>query len=449
MKYITKTKIFLLSLTSLGLGSIMGDGLTQIHPGYSLTNIQPPGNEFRVGGMDLFSDGRLAICNWGNPGEVWIVSGAETGTASTVKASLYAFGMQQVMGCHVVQDTLYVFQTGELTQLVDVNGDGKADQYNNINDAFATSENLLGLNFDFIPFGGSFYATLPADIGFGGNDLSPALPDRSSFVRMGRDNTIEYLASGFRNTYGMGMGFGNKMFVSDNQGTWCPADKLIYLEKGKFYGHRTTPANRFQSQPESPPLLWLPYPEVSQSPGGPLFISEGIFKNQFLFGEEHRGIGGGRIYRISVQDVGGTLQGALMPFSGAIGTGVSRLALGKNNIIYTGLLGGDCCWSTVSTTTPGLKRLTPKDVTKSHAFEMLAVRSGGASTLEIEFTSPPAADATNPARYAVETWNHIPGAGYGVGNKQNQHPLSVQSATLKADGKRWTVPLFRSAPYID
>jgi hypothetical protein len=91
-----------------------------VHPAYDLVDIQPTGSKYLVGGMDVFSDGRLAVCNWGNPGEVWVVSGTETGTTGTVRPTKYAYGLQQVMGCRVVQDTLYVLQIGELTQLVDV-----------------------------------------------------------------------------------------------------------------------------------------------------------------------------------------------------------------------------------------------------------------------------------------------------------------------------------------
>jgi hypothetical protein len=109
--------------------------------------------------------------------------------------------------------------------------------------------------------------------------------------------------------------------------------------------------------------------------------------------------------------------------------------MGKGGIIYTGLLGADGGWSSPASMNPGLKRLKPKNVNNSYAFEMLAVRSGGASTIEIEFTSAPAADATNPAHYTAETWNFVPIVEYGGGNKLNSHALTVQSATLKPDGK--------------
>lgn len=435
MKHWNKAAVFGLgAIGILGLGQSRGDGMGQIHPGYDIMDIQPLGKQFLVGGIDFFSDGRMAVCTWGNPGEVWVVKGAADGNKATVQPQRYAYGLQQVLGCKVVEDTLYVMQMGELTQLVDTDGDGRADQYNKINDAFATSESLLGYAFDVLYFGGSFYATLSADVGWQGMTFKPPLKDRSCFIRMGRDNSVEYLAAGFRNPNGMGLAFGNKMFATDNQGSWLPSSKLIYLEKGKFYGHRTDPPNRFQDQPESPPVAWLPYGDVDFNPGNVQFIPEGLFKNQLFLAEEDKRIGG-RIYRVSIQDVGGVLQGAILPFTGGLGTGISRVAMGKGNILYAGALGADGNWYGLETMVAGLKRLKPKDITKSYAFEMLAVRSTGPSTIELEFTGPPAADAVDPAKYAVETWNHIPEETYGGGNKKNQHNLTVQAATLKPDGK--------------
>ena len=55
------------------LGAARADGLKAIHPGFTSTDIQPEGRELLVGSLDFFSDGRMAVCTWGNPGEVWIL----------------------------------------------------------------------------------------------------------------------------------------------------------------------------------------------------------------------------------------------------------------------------------------------------------------------------------------------------------------------------------------
>lgn len=420
-------------LLSCSIGSF-ADGLTAVHPGYVMADIQPTGRNFLVGGIDLYSDGRLAVCNWGNPGEVWTVKGAEKGGADSVVAERFAFGMQQVLGCKVVDDVLYVMQMGELTQVADTDGDGKADRYTRINDAFSTSESLLGYAYDVAYYGGFFYATLSADVKRGGMTANPSLKDRSVLIKMGRDNSLEYLASGFRNPNGIGVGFGNKLFGTDNQGSWTPSSKVIHLQQGRFYGHRTEPANRFQSQPETWPMAWLPHGLVSQTPGNIVFIREGLYKGQLFLAEEDERQKG-KIYRISIQEVDGVLQGAVLPFSGNIGSGVSRVVLGKGGVLYAGILGATGGWSDLGSMRPGLRRFTPVNNAAAQAFEILHVRSTGNSTIELEFTMPVGAGANEVGSYSVESWTFQPGEAYGSGNRVNLKTLSVQAATVKADGK--------------
>lgn len=408
------------------------NGMTAMHPGYTVSNIQPAGRSFLVGGLGTFSDGRLAVCNWGNPGDVWILANADKGQPT---ATQFAKGLRQVLGCTVVHDTLYVLQMDELTQLVDVDKDGKADEYNKVNDNFAASESNLAYAYDLEYRGGAFYATLSSDVQIGGMDFNPSFPGRSVFLRLHRDNRTDILSSGFRNPNGMGKGFGNRLFSVDNQGSWVPSSKILHLQEGRFYGHKNNAATPFQELPETWPVAWLPHGEVSYNPGDLLFIPDGIFKNQFFYCDLQRSFNG-RIYRIAMQEVDGVMQGAVLPFATGFGVGSSRMAWGPNNTLYVGELGSTGGWSSYSTLAPGLKRIAgPADIDKPTAFEILTVRSTGAGTLELEFTEPPASDAVDPAKYTVRHWTFQPQAGYGEGNKTNIAALAVQSATLKPDGK--------------
>lgn len=418
--------------------SAQGNGLTAVHPGYTVTDLKPTGNEgkkFFVGGMDTFSDGRLAVCNWGNPGDVWLIGNAAKGTAATAAATLFATGFRQLLGCKVVHDTVYVLQMDELTQLVDVDKDGKADEYNKVNDNFSTSESDLAYAYDLEYLGGDFYAVLSSDVQIGGMDFSPSLPGRSQYVRLRRNNKTDVLASGFRNPNGMGKGFGNRLFSVDNQGSWLPSSKIIHLQEGKFFGHKNNATTPFQDQPETWPMAWLPHGDVSYNPGDLLFISEGIYKNQFFF-TDLSDTWKGRIYRVSMQEVSGVMQAAVIPFSSNFGVGGSRMAWGPDGVLYVGEIGSSGSWSSLATLKPGLKRINPPaDPEKSSAFEVLAVRSMGPSTLELEFTEPVAADANQAGKYTIKQWTFQPQLSYGGGNKANQSTLSVQSALIKPDGK--------------
>src|SRR5689334_9113467 len=111
---------------SLAAAAVLADGMTQIHPGYTLTDIMPTSNHFLVGGLSFYSNGDIAVCNWGNPGDVWVIKNPQSGDKNTLQPKRFAVGTQQVMGCTVVRDTLYVMQMGELTAVIDKDGDGVA-----------------------------------------------------------------------------------------------------------------------------------------------------------------------------------------------------------------------------------------------------------------------------------------------------------------------------------
>jgi hypothetical protein len=439
-----KTAIAFASAGLLACAAAWADGLTQIHPGYTMTDIMPAGGAFLVGGIDFFSNGDMAVCNWGNPGDAWIFKHPATGDKSSIPAKRFAAGLKEVLGCRVVNDTMYVMQMGELTQLVDKDGDGVADEYNKVNDNFSTSESLLAYAYDVEYLAGSFFAVLSSDVSQNGMDNSPALPGRSVFIRMGRDNSTEVLSSGFRNPNGMALGFGNRLFAVDNQGSWEPTSKINYLQKGKFFGHynnATTPL-----QPATPsgadnaytrPMVWMPRGSMDYQPGGITFIKNGIFKNQLFFAEPDNRLPG-RIYRIYMEQVGDQMQGGVVPFSGGL-SGVMRVNVGPGDVLYAGNLSSKGTWGHIilkdggSDMGPGLKRLVPKDINKSWAFEILAVHSAGPTKLHVEFTEPVA--TVSAANFSVETWTHKPVLAYGGGNEQDKHALTVQSATVMPDGK--------------
>ncbi|MCP4707524.1 MAG: hypothetical protein GY869_02775, partial [Planctomycetes bacterium] len=145
-------KTLVLPIIIAVISIITGGGLDDIHPGYIKNlNIQPGGKKHLVGGIDLFSDQeRLVICEWGNPGDVYIFSNIKADDPANITSKRFAMGMQQSLGCKVIGDTVYVMQMGELTQLVDTDSDGVADEYNTINQNFPTSESLLGYAYDLV-----------------------------------------------------------------------------------------------------------------------------------------------------------------------------------------------------------------------------------------------------------------------------------------------------------
>ncbi len=68
-------------------------------------------------------------------------------------------------------------------------------------------------------------------------------------------------------------------------------------------------------------------------------------------------------------------------------------------------------------------------------FTVLAVRSLGPTTMEIEFTEPLAAGAEAAANFAVDTWHYVATSAYG-GPDLDKRKLNVGKVTLSADRRR-------------
>src|SRR6185369_4094302 len=312
---------------------------------------------------------------------------------------------------------------------------------NSINEAFPSDNGMLNFSYDLGYLNGSFYAALSSDVHIGGPDWgSPeyggsALPGRSTLYKLNKDGTSSAFACGFRNPNGMWTN-GDDLFVTDNQGTWLPASKVINVKTGRFYGHRTNPANACQTSnndTESPPLVWSNFADgndaTGRSWGNGLVLSQGTFAGQMLVGEtvqDHAN----KVVRVFTESVGGELQGCVLPFVKSGVAGVFRIKEGPGGRIYLGEAGSSGGWGSRGGMTSGFDVLAPNG---KAAFDVLAVRNRGNNSFEIEFTTPAGSSAEVAANYKVRIWQNIPASGYGAGSMSNATNLTVSSAVLSAD----------------
>ena len=72
--------------------------------------------------------------------------------------------------------------------------------------------------------------------------------------------------------------------MTDNQGGWVPTSKLVEIKPGGFYNMYTTfrdpitgadVPGRFDGQPVTPPVVWMPHNEIANSPSTPVVMEEG------------------------------------------------------------------------------------------------------------------------------------------------------------------------------
>lgn len=447
-------------MTSVLFALASGIGYAQINPGYSLQTVTfaspifTSNNSARplVGDIAIYPDGRVAVAEWGVPSSVFILSGLQSGT-SNIQVTRFAKGLDNVMGLAIANDVLYVMEKEALTQLVDTDGNGVADEYNNINQTFASNNGMLNFPYDVDYLGGSFYSGMSSDVHTGGMDWgssswagTPALLGRSTMYRMNMDGTSSAFACGFRNPNGVGLN-GSDIFASENEGSWTPASKIINVKQGRFYGHRQNPPNACQTATnnvESPPVVWASHDDpqgntTGCSWGNPLVLQTGRFAGHILVPELCNS-NGNKVLRTFVETVGGELQGVTFPFiktfpananCGGDGTcGVMRVNQAANGEIYLGHLGASGGWGGRSGMAPGFSVLREN---ATAYFEVRAIRTLGANSFELEFTQPVGASGGTVGNYTVRAWQNIAAEGYGAGEYSNMQTLTVTSATVNAN----------------
>ena len=107
---------------------------------YEIQAIPNPDNfALETGGLEVAPDGSLYATT--RRGEVYRVTGAEDADLSGAKVRLYAQGLHEALGAAWKDGWLYVQQRPEVTRLKDEDGDGRADVFETVSDAW-------GLNGD-------------------------------------------------------------------------------------------------------------------------------------------------------------------------------------------------------------------------------------------------------------------------------------------------------------
>lgn len=274
--------------------------------------------------------------------------------------------------------------------------------------------------------------------------------------------TLEYLAGGYRTPNGIEIGPNNDVWVADNQGIFNPANELIRVENGKFYGHylHTEKGRAAAYQPtnvdskkgspkgQSPATIYLPQGVVARSPAQPIVIRNetGIlepYNGQILLCE----FTSGRLLRVFSEQVDGIWQGVAFQHSGGpannsgkggFTAGPNRIEQGPDGNYYIGQIGAGNLW-TYNQTNYGLQRLRVKSKKEApNDFnEILAVRvvEGG---FELEFLQPVPEKSISPKEIQITQWTYFPTSNYGGSNK-GTIKLKPQSLTFDESRRKATL----------
>ncbi len=381
----------------------------------------------KVGGLAWLPDGRLAVSTWDPDGAVFAIDGWD-GPPEDVRVERIAEGLHEPLGLAVADGALYVMQKQEITRLVDQDGDGFTDEYRTIASDWQVTSNFHEFGFGLVAQDGALFASLSVCVLNGGKSCRHQTPDRGHVIRAEIESgRVERIAGGLRTPNGLALAPKGDLFVTDNQGDWLPSSKLIRVRQGEHYGWRG-PMEAAEPGPIAPPVLWLPQNEVGNSPTQPLFLEEGPYAGQVLFGDIYNG----GIKRGFLEEIDGVLQGAAFHFSGGFEAPINRLLAAPGYGFVAGQIGSIGNWGEYGKPWFGLEVVR---FTGETAFEpaSVSIRPDG---FEIEWTRPLADDARpSPASFLARDWFYVPAEIYG-GPKYDLRDLAIDDVELSPDRRR-------------
>ena len=414
---------------------------------YTVDHLTPPaGALLEVGGMDWLPDGRLAVST--RRGQVWLIANALAQDPADARFTLFAEGLQEGLGLAVVDGVIWVVQRGELSRLVDTDGDDRCDRVETVCNTWGNSghyhEFAFGLPRDEA---GNFYVSL--NVSFGDPEWwlgRSTVPYRGWVVRITPAGELQPFAFGLRSPNGLGRNAAGDLFATDNQGDWMPSCPIVHLKQGAFYGHpaslnwtpaylearRTASDTNPPERERTPAAVWIPY-EWSRSAGsltpdttGGAF---GPFSDDLFVAE----LTNGYVLRAQLERVRGEYQGAVFPFRRHVGSAV-RVLFAPDGTLFAGLT--ERGWGGQSPGS-GLARLRWTGVTPLEIQRVHLLQDG----FELAFTAPLAEDLT-PEQCALELYDYDWWWEYGS-PVRNLHAVPVvrvetapdrRSARLVCDG---------------
>jgi glucose/arabinose dehydrogenase len=400
-----------------------------------------------AGALEFLPNGKLAVAT--RRGEIYFVDQPLTEKPESAAFTLFASGLHEPLGLAWRDGWLYCVQRAEVTRLKDENGDGRADLFQTVSDAWELSgdyhEYAFGSKFDR---DGNLWVVLCLTGSF-----SSEVKYRGWCLRITPDGKAIPTCSGLRSPGGVGANSLGHMFYTENQGPWNGACSLKWLRPGAFLGHPI--GNKWYdiagdamgprpAEPQSgsrmmtearripqlePPAVYFPYGKMGQSAAGiACDLSEGKFgpfENQLFVGDQTHST----VMRVFLEKIDGHYQGACFPFRQGFGSGSLSLHFAPDGSLFVG--GTSRGWGSRGTQPYSLDRLVWTGKMPFEVKEMRAKPDG----FELIFTEAvDRATASDASSYRLSTYTYIYQSQYGSPEVDETMP-SITTADVSADGK--------------
>jgi azurin len=413
----------------------------------------PEGISLEVGGMTSLPDGRLAVST--RRGEVWLIGNPYMTGSRQPTYKRFATGLHEPLGllyrtAGPYKGELFATQRGEVTRLIDTDGDDMADEYRSFY-KWPLSGNYHQYSYGPVTLpDGDMVITLNVDwIGKGGS-LSKW---RGWMLKLNDKGEMTPWATGLRSPAGFGVLRDGSIFYGENQGDWVGSGRVTHLEKGDFAGN---PAGlRWSGEEGSPlslkpedvpstgkpmhevaktvknlkvPAVWFPHTlmgistsDIREDTTGGAF---GPFAGQMFVGDQ----GHSKIMRMALEKVNGKWQGACFPFREGFQSGILRMLWGQDGSMFVGMTARG--WAATGKAPFGVQRLV---WTGKMPFEMKTI-SSRPDGFEVTFTQPvDRKTGENPDSYSLNSftykYHHIYGSPI-----EDARPIAIRGVILSQDG---------------
>jgi hypothetical protein len=426
---------------------------------YTIDNIGLPfdnayGAWVRPTCLDFKSDGTLVIGTY--TGDVWIATGIDS-TLKNISWQRIATGLFECMGLKVVRDQIYVTTRNGIVLLHDLNGDGETDFYENFHSDPDVSSFFHAFNFGLeTDSRGNFYYT---KVGEYTDNKDPG-----NVIKVSPDGKKwESIATGFRVNNGITIAPDDRIFVSDNQGNWEPANKICLIEKNAFYGYVPNLISGNESNPDwspdgrrftadqvvngviSPsivkvpdtyrqPVFWMPQ-EFDNSPGGGVWSDKswGPLGDHFI----NTSYGTGWVYYFLTHPVDSITQGSMVALPFQLEAGIQRAVVNPvdKQVYVIGLTG----WDDPEAVKYGvLSRVRYRGGEGHLVKDAEPVKDGIRLDFNFKLDST---DSRSVSHYNITQWNYKWTSDYGSAHysihqpgKEGEDKLPVTEAVLSPDG---------------
>ncbi len=387
--------------------------------------------------MAVLPNGRLAFTSL--KGHVFITRDDDDGDGLDDALTPFAEGLAAAFGILPHGDDFYVAHKPEVVALRDTDGDGRSDVMKVIATGWGYTDDYHDWTCGIVrDKEGWNYIGLGSDYTHKNRPASQS-KWRGHILRFNDEGKVESIATGLRYPTGLALWDDDRLVCSDQQGVQNTFNELNVIVPGHRYG---VPA-KLDPPTEDPadvPAVQIPHPWTRSVNGVAVWPrSTGHpFAGQIVGAEYNSRF----LIRCSLQDVEGTLQGAVYPLTKPGETngveeflGPMGVTFGPQGELYvssihdSGWLGG--------LNTGDIVKLTPNESLPNGLKEVRVTPTG----MSLEFVAAvDKAKAARPEAYKIVGYQRVWQGTYAT-EDTGRHTVEVRTATVSDDGKTVTVEL--------